>query len=42
MESDISASRYDSSKRYMGILHFLIRYQLPVYIKQAIYRLTNK
>ena len=42
MERDISASRYDSAKRYIELLHFLVRYHLPVYMKQVIYRLTNK
>ena len=42
MGSDILANRYDSAKRYIGILHFLVRHHLPVYMKQAIYRLTDK
>ena len=42
MESDISASRYNSAKRYIRFLNFLVGYHLPVYLKQAIYRLTDK
>ena len=42
MGSDISVNRYDSAKRYIGILHFLVRHHLHVYMKQAIYRLTDK
>ena len=40
MESDIADMTL--AKPYIGILHFLVRYYLPVYMKQAIYRLTNK
>ena len=42
MESDILASRYDPAKMYIGTLQFLVKYHLPVYMKQAIYRLTDK
>ena len=42
MESDILASRCISAKRYIEVLHFLVRYHLPVYMKQTIYRLTEK
>ena len=42
MDSDISASRCNSAKRYIVFLHFLVRYHLPVYMKETIYRLTNQ
>ena len=42
MESHISASRYNLAKRYAGFLHFLLKYHPSVYMKQAIYRLTDK
>ena len=41
MESDISASRCNSAKQYIELLHFLVRYHLPVYMKQTTYRLTD-
>ena len=42
MENDISASRCNSAKRYIGFLHFLVRFHRPVYMKQMIHRLTDK
>ena len=41
MESDISASRCNSAKRYIELLHFLVRYHVPVYMKQTTCRLTD-
>ena len=42
MESDISAIRYNSAKRDINFLHFIVGYHVPVYLKQAMYRLTDK
>ena len=42
MKSDILASRWNSAKCFIGFLHFLVRYDLPVCMKQTIYCLTDK
>ena len=42
MESDKSANRYNSAKRYIGFSPFRVRYHLTVYMKRATYRLTDK
>ena len=42
MESDISASRYNLANQYIRFLHFVVGYHLPVYLKEAMYRLTDK
>ena len=41
MDKDMSANQYNLAKRYIGFLHFLVGYHLSVYVKQAIYRLTD-
>ena len=41
MDSNISASRCTSASTYIGFLHFLVRYHLPVYMKQVIYQIGD-